>query len=94
MPRTTTNLQFIIQRLRHIAANKKASPTTQVRALDRLAFIENLWTAQMKDQEPTSGEKPENLSGDGLDDTVRAMLDRATKKIGGANGAKLPESSS
>lgn len=92
MPRTMACKQFVIMRLRHIASNKKASPATQLRALDRLATIEQMYEVTMKDQEPESGERPENLSGPRLDDKVQSMLDRARRR-GGDDANKLPESS-
>lgn len=102
MPRATNNLQFIVQRLRHIAANKKASIPMQLRAIDRLVSVENsiktgtpLYIVALSDQGTSTEEKPQGLSGPGVDDTVKAMLERAAKnrKRGGANADKLSESS-
>jgi len=99
MPRVAPLERFIEYRLRHIAANKQASPSTQLRAIfalsvmaaRRAANLHWAFDVQMRDQDPRSGDTPENLSGNQLDDTVKAMLERASKHRGGAN-AKLPES--
>jgi hypothetical protein len=93
MPRVVPARTFILQRLRFIAANKKASAATQLRALDRIGVMEKIYEVNLRDQEPESGERPENLSGPSLDDTVEEMLNRAVKqaKRGGADADKVSD---
>lgn len=92
MPRTIPVKQFIINRLRYVALSKKTSPATAIRALDRLATLEGLYAVELREQEPGS-EKPENLSGPGLNDTIEAMLERVRQNAKrGVADAKLPNS--
>ncbi len=96
MPRTTTDELFIKYQLRNIAANKKAAPGTRLRAVQLLGHMKGLLPppSPVRSLDDAVVEAEESLSGNGLDDTVKAMLGRIAKaKIrGGTDGDKLPES--
>lgn len=85
MPRTTTNSQFIIQRLRFAARDRKATPAQRLEAIKMLAVIEGLLSTKTKEVEPTKIEPPV------VDPHVQEVLNRIR---GGANADKLPQSSS
>ncbi len=102
MPRVQTLEKFMEYRLRHIASNKNATPSQQLRALFALSVMASrraqglhwAFDVQMKDQEggPGGGERPESLGSTSLDNTIKAMLDRA--KNGGASAKLSPSGTS
>jgi hypothetical protein len=95
VPRKTTNRQWIEQRLRYVGSHKKSSPGTIIRAIQLLGHLEGILPppSPIRSLDDAEVEPTQSLSGNGLDDTVQAMLDRAEKaKNGGANGDKLPKS--
>lgn len=83
MPRTTTNSQFIIQRLRAAARDRKATPAQRLEAIKMLAVIEGLLTTKLAD--PVKIEPPV------VDDYVQATLNRIRGEK--SNADKLPQSS-
>jgi hypothetical protein len=84
VPRTTTNSQFIIQRLRFAARDRKATPAQRLEAIKMLAVIEGM--LKTKEVEPTKVEPPV------VDSHVQETLNRIRGEKSNAN--KLPESSS
>ena len=98
MPKKTSDEAFVINRLRFIAANKRASPGVQIRALNRIVAIAArkaaglhwAYTVQITDEDRdgeyllrTTKETPPPAP---VNPTVQEMLENAAKRYGGTDG--------
>lgn len=72
MPRTTTNSQFIIQRLRAAARDRDATPAQRLEAIKMLAVIEGMLSTKLK----LKGLEPEAVELPVVDSVVQDTLNR------------------